>query len=117
MQTTAMADFNNNFKRISDETKQLQKDLASARSHTREENQRLEEVKTEISELTANKEVGANPSCVLSCAISVVATLLAATNAQLSHYWAYGKLAACSQGLHNPMVSLCQPCFEVSTAK
>ena len=59
MQTTAMAGFNDDFKRIGDETKQLQKHLASARSRTREEKQRLEDVKTEISELTANKEVSA----------------------------------------------------------
>ena len=54
-----MGDFNTNFMDIANETKRLQKEHTNARSALREEQRKVDQIKAEMAELNASKEVQA----------------------------------------------------------
>lgn len=53
-----MADFNDNLRSIGAETRALQAVHLTAKTRSREEIQKVDTLKAEIAELTANKDVG-----------------------------------------------------------
>ena len=80
-----MGDFNTNFMDIANETKRLQKEHTNARSATREEQRKVDQIKTDMAELNTSKEVQACFLQACMCCCIVCLRKVTASAGQLLH--------------------------------